>query len=71
MGMFDMRLVAKYLEQARHFDCIAEQEKNLRLRRGFKKQAEVYRKLAQARAKQLGISLPARVAATVQTAKFT
>jgi len=65
---FSVRLVAKYFEQARRFDCIAEQEKNLRLKRGFKEQAEAYRKLAQARAKQLGISLPPPVTAKVQSA---
>lgn len=61
-----MRLVAKYLEQARRFDCIAKQEKNLQLRRGFREQADVYRKLAEARARQLGISLSTRVSAAVQ-----
>jgi hypothetical protein len=54
-GIFHMRLVAKYLERARYFECLAKQEENLRLKRGFKKQTDVYRKLAQARAKQLGV----------------
>ena len=52
-----MRLTAEYLEQARHFECIAGQEQNLPLRRGYEKQADAYRKLAEARAKKLGISL--------------
>jgi hypothetical protein len=58
-----MRLAAEYLEQARHFECLARQEENLRLRRGFEKQAEAYRKLAWARAKQLGILLPTQAVA--------
>jgi len=53
-----MKLVAEYLEQARHFACIASQEKDLRRRRGFERQADTYRKLAEARAKQLGRPLP-------------
>ena len=60
-----MRLVAKYLRQALHFSCLAERENNLRLRRRFEKQVDVYRKLAQARAKQLGISLPSRAVVEV------
>jgi hypothetical protein len=58
-----VRLVAKYLAQARYFECIAKQEENSTLRRGFEKQANVYRKLAQARANQLGISLGTPVSA--------
>jgi hypothetical protein len=54
-----MRLVAEYLEQVRHFECIAAQEQNLRLRRGLEKQADAYRRLAEVRAKQLGVALPA------------
>jgi hypothetical protein len=58
-----MRLAAEYLEQARHFECLARQEENLRLRRSLEKQAEAYRKLAGDRAKKLGIVLPPRAVA--------
>ncbi len=58
-----MRLAAEYLEHARHFECLARQEKDLRLRRSLQEQAEAYRELAEARAKQLGILLPARAVA--------
>jgi hypothetical protein len=58
-----MRLAAEYLEQARHFECLARQEENARLRRGFQKQADAYRKLAEDRANRLGILLPAQAVA--------
>ena len=58
-----MRLAAEYLEQARHFECLAKQEKDLRVRRGLEKQADAYRQRAEARARQLGISLPGRAVA--------
>ncbi len=54
-----MRLTAEYLEQARHFDCIAREENGWQLRREFEQRADAYRKLAEARAKKLGISLAA------------
>jgi hypothetical protein len=53
-----MRLVAEYLEQARHFESIAAQEHYLPLRRGFERQADAYRRLAVVKAKQLGMPLP-------------
>ena len=59
-----MRLAAEYLEQARHFECLAKQEQNLRLRRDFTKQADAFRKLAAERFKRLGMTLPARAAAS-------
>jgi hypothetical protein len=61
-----MRLAVEYLEQARHFASLAKQEKDLRRRRGLEKEADAYRQRAEARARQLGISLPtcALVAAT-------
>ena len=62
-----MRLAAEYLEQARHFECLAKQEQNLRLRRDLAKQADAYRKLAEDRFKRLGMSLPMR--AVVGTAR--
>ena len=63
-GPYDMRLAAEYLEQARHFESIAKQEKDLRTRRSLEKQADAYRKRAEARARQLGISLSTRDVAT-------
>ena len=66
-----MRLAAEYLEQARHFECLATQEQNLRLRRDFAKQAGAYRKLAAERFKRLGITLPERaVAGTAPADEF-
>jgi hypothetical protein len=61
-GRSCMRLAAEYLEQARHFECIARQEEDLRLRRGLQEQADAYRKLAEARARQLGMPLPTQAA---------
>jgi len=57
-----MRLTAEYLEQARHFECIAREEEDLQLRSDLKKQADVFRKLAATRAKKLGIALDPRAA---------
>lgn len=54
-----MKLVVEYLEQVRHFECIATQEKNARVKRQLERQADAYRHLAAARAKQLGMPLPA------------
>jgi hypothetical protein len=51
-----MRLTAEYLEQARHFECIARQEDDLQQRRDLEKRADVYRKLSEARARKLGIT---------------
>lgn len=64
----DMRLAAEYLEQARHFELLAKQEQNLRLRRDLAKQADAYRKLAAARFKRLGMTLPGRGAASTAAA---
>jgi hypothetical protein len=55
-----MRLIAEYLEHARHFERMAAQERNLRRRGALKRQAAAYRRLAEMRAKHLGLSIPAR-----------
>jgi len=65
-----MRLIAEYLEQARHFECIAKQEQDVQLRRGLEKQAGAYRQLAKARAEQLGLSLPAAAVAAAPMYEF-
>ncbi len=52
-----MRPVNEYFEQARHLECIATQERDLQLRRGFEEQADVCRRLAAIRAKQPGVLL--------------
>jgi hypothetical protein len=54
-----MKLVVEYLEQVRHFECIAAQEKNSRMKRELERQADAYRRLAADRAKKLEMPLPA------------
>jgi hypothetical protein len=65
-----MRLAAEYLEHARHFECLARQEENPRQRRSLENQAEAYRKLAEDRAKKLGIVLPPRAVAAASVDEF-
>jgi hypothetical protein len=61
-----MKLIIEYLEQVRHFECIAAQEKNIRLKRRLERQANAYRRFAEIRAKQLDTPLPATTNATPQ-----
>ena len=58
-----MKRVAEYLEHVRHFESIAAREKDRRQKIELKRQAGVYRKLAEVRAEQLGKPLPVRAEA--------
>jgi hypothetical protein len=53
-----MKLVTEYLADAAKFDDLAALEQDLQVREQLKKQAADYRKLAEKRAKQLGVPLP-------------
>jgi len=55
-----VKLVTEYLEQAVHFERLAADEKEPKLKADLEKQAAAYHKLAAARAKQFGVPLPAR-----------
>lgn len=50
-----MKMVADYLENALHFERLADAEANPQLRAAFEKQAAAYRKLATQRAKEAGL----------------
>ncbi len=52
-----MKLVTEYLVDAAKFDQLAALEQNPQVREQLKKQAAAYRKLAENRAKQLGVPL--------------
>lgn len=54
----DMKMVAEYLEHALTFERMAADEKNLKVKAAFQKQAAEYRKLASKRAKELGLPGP-------------
>jgi len=49
-----MKIVAEYLEHARHFELIAAGEKKPNLRIALERQALMYRRRAEVRANQLG-----------------
>jgi hypothetical protein len=53
-----MKMVAKYLENARKFERMAAEELNPEVKLQFEKQAAACRKLAVERAKKLGLPQP-------------
>jgi hypothetical protein len=53
-----MKMVAEYLEHALNFERMAAAESDPQLKANFEKQAAAYRKLATARAKELGMEPP-------------
>ena len=53
-----MKLVNEYLDDATNFEKLAANETNLEFRNQLLQQARAYRKLAEERAKQLGVALP-------------
>jgi hypothetical protein len=53
-----MKMVAEYLEHALNFERMAAAEDDPQLKADFEKQAVAYRKLATARAKELGMEPP-------------
>jgi hypothetical protein len=53
-----MRAMVEYLERAQQFEHMAESADDPGLRDQFIEQAEAYRKLAQKRARELGIQFP-------------
>ena len=53
-----MKLVTEYLEHVRQFEAIATREENPRLKIAFERQAVMYRRRAEVRARQLGNLLP-------------
>ena len=55
-----MKLVTEYLEQAVHFEQLAREETDPKLKADLEKQAMAYHKLAADRARQLGQKLPER-----------
>jgi F0F1-type ATP synthase membrane subunit b/b' len=57
-----MKLVTEYLADAAKFDQLAALEQHPQVREQLKEQATAYRKLAEKRAKQLGVPLPESVA---------
>jgi hypothetical protein len=61
-----MKLVAEYLEHVRHFEMIATREMNPKLKVALLRQAVMYRRRAEVRAKQLGHPLQSRVEADAE-----
>jgi hypothetical protein len=57
-GMRAMRMIAEYLEHAIRFEQLAEAEKNPKLKGDLLRQSAAYRKLAEERAKKLGLPVP-------------
>ena len=53
-----MKLVAEYVAEAMKFEQLAATEKNQEFRAQLEKQAAAYRKLAEERAKTLGLPPP-------------
>ncbi len=53
-----MKLVAEYVEQARHFERLAADETIPAVKKQLLEQAEAYYKLAKMRAINLGLSMP-------------
>ena len=58
--LFPAKLVTEYLEQAVHFEQMAEQESDEELKARLLDQAKAYFKLAEKRARQLGLPIPQR-----------
>jgi hypothetical protein len=57
-GLRAMKMVAEYLEQAEHFERLAEESTDPSFKALLLQQAAAYRKLALARAKNLNNPLP-------------
>jgi hypothetical protein len=55
-----MKLVTEYLEQAVHFERMAAEATDPKLKESLTKQAEAYHKLAAKRATQIGMAPPER-----------
>jgi hypothetical protein len=53
-----MKMVAEYLFEAVKFERMASETDNSELKAAFRKQASEYRRLAEKRAKELGIPPP-------------
>ena len=53
-----MKMVAEYLEHALNFERMAAAENDPQLKANFETHAAAYRKLATARAKELGMEAP-------------
>ena len=51
-------MIAEYLEHALQFERLAAEEKDAQLKADLEKQANAYRKLAEERAKKLGLAPP-------------
>jgi hypothetical protein len=51
-----MKMLAEYLENAVKFEKLAADEKDAKLKKEFEKQAAAYRKLAEQRAKEYGLT---------------
>jgi len=52
-----MKLVAEYLENAHHFERLADAEKTPDLKKQLREQAQAYYKLAKLRATNLGVPM--------------
>ena len=57
-----MKLLGEYLEHALHFERLAAQEADLKLKEAMEGQATAYRKMAAKRAKLLGLPEPSQPA---------
>jgi len=57
-----MQLVSEYLERAVHFEQMAEKETDPKFKAVLEKHAQDYYKLAEKRAKELGVPVPKRPA---------
>jgi hypothetical protein len=55
-----MKLVSEYLERAVHFEQLAAEETDPKLKAELETQAIAYHKLAAKRAQQMGVPLPER-----------
>jgi hypothetical protein len=59
-----MKLLTEYLERARSFERLADEENNREVRAQFKKLAMTYRELSANRAARYGLSAPIPVPAS-------
>jgi len=55
-----MQLVSEYLERAVHFEQMADKETDPKFKAVLEKHAQDYYKLAEKRAKELGVPVPKR-----------
>jgi hypothetical protein len=53
-----VRMIAEYLEHAIRFEQLAKEEKHPKFKEELLRQATAYRKLAEERAKKLGLPMP-------------